>query len=205
MILLCEFTSLKYHTFVSTTNLFIYVVGELVLPLIYYVTYDWHSINISVGISSTIITVFILTTLPESPRFLIANKRYDECYDLLTKIARMNTRTDKLFTRDQFFKQIESNENGTIGIEGSHINFQEIQSLLSIRVKPKHNHEENNETEIDIIEKHTGSVLFFLFNPIKNLITTVLMSLIWISLAMVYYGISLGKDKTFSAFNLSNN
>jgi len=169
------------------------VIGELVLPLIYYITYDWHGVNTAIGIFSTIITVLILTLLPESPRFLIANKRYDECFELLNKIAKINKRSDKMFTRDQFFKQIESNENGTVGVDGSHINFHEIQSLLSIRVKSKNILQQNNDIEAEIIEKNTGSVFFFLINPIKNFFTTLMMSLIWISIALVYYGISLGK------------
>jgi hypothetical protein len=43
--------------------------------------------NISI---STIATLLLLRVLPESPKFLYANGKYDECRVVLTKICRWN-------------------------------------------------------------------------------------------------------------------
>ena len=159
---------------------------------------------------TTIVFLLILVFLPESPRFLISNKNYEECYRLLKKIAKVNNRTEQMFTREQFFKQIDSNQNGTIENELNEVNFHEIQSLLSIKLKPKVVETENLENEIDFIEKHEGSVFFFLRNPIKNLVITLLMCYVWMSMNMIYIGGSLGNflnnlnySLKFSIINIS--
>lgn len=200
MILICEFTSVKYHTLVSTLNLYLYVVGELLVAVFYYFARDFHSVNIFISIVSAVLLLLMLLALPESPRFLIANKSYEECYKVLKKISRVNGTTDQMFTRERFFKQIEANENGTVGHGKNEINFHEIQSLLSIRNKyyksqvldgTEEKEVFKSTNELEVIQNK--SLFYFLMNPIKNLLMTLLMGLFWIFLALVYYGFSYGK------------
>lgn len=166
-----------------------------------YISRDWHFINIVMAFMITIVFLLLLLFLPESPRFLISNKNYEECYKLLKQIAKVNKRTEQMFTREQFFKQIDSNQNGTIENELNELNFHEIQSLLSIKVKSKSVENENLESEMDFIEKHEGSVFFFLMNPIKNLVITFLMCYVWMSMNMIYIGGSLGNFYKLFSFN----
>lgn len=200
MILLCEFTSVKYHTLVNTMNLYLYVVGELLMAVFYYFARDFHNVNIFVCVFSAVLLLLMLLLLPESPRFLIANKSYEECYKILKKISRVNGTTDQMFTRERFFKQIEANENGTVGHAKNEINFHEIQSLLSIRNKYYKSQvlDETEEKEMpfkstnDLEIIQNKSLFFFLMNPIKNLLMTLLMGLFWVFLSLVYYGFSYG-------------
>ncbi len=188
--------------------LYMYVVGELVLLVLAYFCRDWHSINTFIAILSILIMICTILVIPESPRYLISSKYYEECYNVLVKMARMNEKSHKMFSKESFFKQIESNKDGTIANHQRELekryqetlqstNFNEIQSLLNIKVKSSG----NQESDIELLEKNSGSIIFFLFNPIKNLFMTLAMSYIWIALSMIYFGVSLGKyklDQTFT-------
>ena len=136
--------------------------------------------------------ISIYFILPESPSYLVANKKYEECYNVLKKIARVNGTTDHLFSKEKFLKQVESNNNNTIDKHFDQLeeitNFHEIQSLLNIKKKIV-DERESDEQEA----KNNASIIYFLLNPIKNLWKTMLMCYVWISLTMIYFGVSLGK------------
>lgn len=182
-----------------------YVVGELILLSFSYFNRDWHSINSFIAIASTVLAIFIVLLIPESPRFLISSKYYEQCYSVLLKIAKVNGRTHRMFSKESFFKQIESNRNGTIdshkreledNVIARSTNFNEIQSLLNIKFKGSG----NDDRDVEILEKNSGSVIFFLFNPVKNLFITLAMSYVWVALSMIYFGVSLGKQ-LFTLYN----
>ena len=82
-ILLIEITSPEYHTLVSNFNLYMYVVGEVLLCGVAYFLQNWHFINIFIAAFSIVIIVLITMFLPESPSFLIANDRYPEAESVL--------------------------------------------------------------------------------------------------------------------------
>ena len=82
-ILLIELTSPEYHTLVSNFNLYMYVVGEVVLCGVAYLLQNWHFINIFIAAFSVGVIVLITVFLPESPGFLIANERYAEADSVL--------------------------------------------------------------------------------------------------------------------------
>jgi hypothetical protein len=206
LILLCELTSVKFHTLVSTLNLYLYVLGEFLLAFVYYHTRDFHNVNIFVAIFSAVLLVPMLLILPESPRFLIASKSYEKCYQVLKKISTVNGTTDQLFTQERFFKQIEANLNGTVGEKKNEINFHEIQSLLSIRSRHTKSQNKLNDSKLEVAENvrsaneieiiQNKSVFHFFCNPITNFFMTVSMGVVWICFSLVYYGFSYGK-RTF--------
>lgn len=200
-VLITELTSSQYSTFVSTFCLDMYIVGELMLFVFAYFERDWHSINTFVAIFSIIITLVIVIVIPESPRYLIANKYYEKCYNVLVRIANINGRGDVMFSKEKFFKQIESNSNGhdkSLRELQTTDNFHEIQSLLNIKLKSSTG---DGEKDMEILEKHSGSILFFLMNPLKNLGKTLCMSYVWVALTMIYFGVSLGITSLGDNFN----
>ena len=194
MIIINEITSHQNHDFTSTLTVIMQVSGQPLLMICYYFSRDWHSINILIGLYSAISLLIALLVLPETPRYLITKKRYEECYKVLKRISQVNKRSDEMFTREEFLSQIESNNNGTIDKAAGEFNFQEIQSLLSIKSKKAFDDNKNNDTEdVEIGEGNSKSLLFFLFNPPKNLILTLAMGLVWCSISLNYFGLGYGK------------
>ena len=185
-----------------------YVFGELLALALGYFVRDWHTINRCVGVYSIGIVILINFFLPESPRLilkkknfkiyklrnyyyffkliylkkqkkrvLVANKKYTEAYEVLVKIASINGKQEALMPEQSFIDYLSLNE----------------------KIGPKEE-EEDEEKEGDVekirIEKNkeekTQTVWEYLMNPIYNLIKTLLLMYIWIALAMIYYGESLG-------------
>lgn len=89
-ILFIELTSSRVSMFISIYNVSVFAVGELMILGVSYYLKNWHVQNIFTAIYSFLISVAIFFIVPESPRFLIANKRYQEAAKVLTKIAKFN-------------------------------------------------------------------------------------------------------------------
>lgn len=76
--------------FISIYNMTVFAVGELMILAVSYYFRNWHVQNIFIAIYSFLISMGILFFVPESPRFLIANKRYQEAAKILSKISKFN-------------------------------------------------------------------------------------------------------------------
>lgn len=161
-VLLLELTSSKYHTFVSNMNSYIYVFGELVVGLSYYYSRDWHFLNWVIVLYAFVSLTFVYFFLPESPKWLVTMKRYDDAHKVLTKIAYFNKRIDN-------YRQ-EYNDDT---------------SKLFLNIK------ESNEN-ISKKEKNSFSIFNGLFFPKRILIKTIFLIYIWNCLNLLYYGTSLG-------------
>ncbi len=170
-VLLLEITTSTYSTIVSTFNSYMYVFGELLVLMLGYFVRDWHEINWCVGSYSIGIIVLIALFLPESPRVLVANKKYTEAYKVLEKIALINGKQEALMNEKSFVDYFTLNE------------------------KNKEQSEENLTNEGKTQEIHE-TVWQYLMNPIYNLIKTLLLMYVWISLAANYYAQSLGSILT---------
>ncbi len=213
-VLIIEITSVNKNTtvtvFANATN----VLGMLTLMIVAYLTRDWHETNTFVAILSVIVLILTTAFLPESPRFLIGKKKYEECFKVLRRFAFVNGRSDKMPSKEDFLKQVayayEGSQNNQIVdkiVSDANINFQEIQSLLSIKIKPKRvrtvsqtsSIHKSEMLEIDVDESLTqknynnNSVIFFLMNPVSNLFKTIALVYVWIVLSMIYYGVTFGK------------
>jgi len=73
------------------------------------------------GIIGALVIVFLVSALPESPKFLYANRRFDECRDVLKKIAKFNNASitneqisNIVFDTEQRVNSITSLEDLTI-------------------------------------------------------------------------------------------
>jgi MFS family permease len=88
-VLLMEFTTEKYRTYVANLNSYFYVLGELIVLFAYYINRNWHFLNWFIGVYSLIL-VFLISFLPESPAWLISSKRFSEASAILKSIAKVN-------------------------------------------------------------------------------------------------------------------
>ena len=89
-VLFIEMTSLKYGSFVSIFNLTLFSFGEFIILAISYYFRNWHYQNLFIAIYALITSMLIILILPESPKFLIVNNRFQEASVVLTRIAKFN-------------------------------------------------------------------------------------------------------------------
>lgn len=66
--LLIELTSHDYHTLVSNVNIYLYIVGELVIMTVYYLSKNWLVTSWFISVYCGIVLIPFLLYLPESPR-----------------------------------------------------------------------------------------------------------------------------------------
>ena len=206
-ILAIELCSNKKTTLITAFNAYMYIVGMILLMALAYFSRDWHLINSYLAIYAVFIILLIFLVLPESPRFLLSKKKYEQCYAILKRLAQVNKRSDQLFGKEEFLKPAHIKNN-----PGNHENdkleeqiyFHEIQSLLSLKISNKARKKSfNSSTVIDAKSEEATkeaqseaepnvSLSFFLMNPVKNLIYSLLIMFVWAVLAMTYFTISLG-------------
>lgn len=95
--MLIEIIDHKSATIASIFFLNMYVVGELYVLIISYVSRNWHILYTWLTSYSLVITLIIAIFLPESPKNLIVNGKYDEAFKILNDIAKFNGKKfDKL-------------------------------------------------------------------------------------------------------------
>ena len=162
-VLLLELTVSRYNTIVSNVNLYLYVFGEILALIVAYLSKNWHIIDWFMAAYSFVIVVLVVIILPESPRFLVANHKYKEAYNVLSKIAKLNGTSSKLISEKDFVAEMTTNN------------------------------EKIEENSLNIEEKKGSNELFqFLLNPKLNLVITIILSYVWISVSLTFYGVSLG-------------
>lgn len=105
-VLALELTTPKYHAIVSIIYLNMYVLGEYYVLIIYYLSRNWHVLYWCVSGYSLIITGLVVFVIPESPRILAANQRYDAAAKVLNKIAKFNGKDIKKFTGDEIESEL---------------------------------------------------------------------------------------------------
>ncbi|CAF1009648.1 unnamed protein product [Brachionus calyciflorus] len=167
-VLLMELTTDKYTTSISNLNSYIYIIGEIIVLVIYYYTRNWQILNWLIGLFSFII--FLLTlTLRESPTWLISTNQNQKAFEILEEIAKQNGKPKISMTLIE-----------TVNLE---------EKLLGDKNNLKLKNDENfikNEFYQDFL------VLKEIFFPKSTLIKTCLLFYIWLALMLLYYGISLG-------------
>ncbi len=163
-VLLLEVTTDKYHTIMSNINLYFFVFGELVVLLSYYLTRNWYLLAWIISLYSVIFAVLTFFTLPESPRWLVAQKRYDEAIVVLNKIGRINGSKRRI--ESDFSQYIENlNENNISNEKG------------------------RSDTNSNLTTKQIFKTIFF---PKANFMNIYLLIYIWIAISLLYFGVSMG-------------
>lgn len=196
-VLLIEMTTSKYTTLVSNFNLYMYVVGELIILLVAYLTRSWHLINWIMAGFSVILVFLVLFTLPESPRFLLARKQYTKAFLVLKRIALLNGKVGTLCSENDF-KSLIINEEAQA--QSSSSSSSSTSSSGSATKASKNVDDDDKQilsssNDTDSKASSTESSLRQVLNYLKlksNTIKTIFLAYMWISLSLIYYGVSLG-------------
>ncbi|OWF44983.1 Organic cation transporter protein [Mizuhopecten yessoensis] len=84
---------------------FFFGFGLIILPAVSYFARHWYYINLICSAPAAIFIVY-WWLLPESPRWLITNQRYEEANKILQKVAKVN----KVTIKRNLFEEMESEE-----------------------------------------------------------------------------------------------
>ena len=157
-----EFTTDEHKTKISNLNAFMYVLGEFVVALVYYFSRDWNFLCWFIALYSFLILILAYAFMYESPVWLMESKE-TKCKAKALEILRKMAKTNG---RHEYWEKME--------LENYQANSDE-------------------STKMDLIAvKSNASILKSIFTPKKILIKTCLLFCVWISLILLYYGISLG-------------
>lgn len=87
-----ELVGPKYRAFITVLTCTFYTVGVMMLAGVTYYIRDWTMMALAT--SMPFIIFFLYTfVLPESPRWLLANGKFDEAQKILEKLAKVNKRS----------------------------------------------------------------------------------------------------------------
>ena len=176
-VLLMEFTTEEYKTKIANLNSYMYVLGELIVAIVYYFSRDWNILCWFIAFYSFVLLVLAYFILQESPAWLISANRNVEALKVLKQMAKANGKKDflpKNLNLDNFQLKVVTIENAK-----SHEFLDKIEKKTG----------ENKDL---VSFKSQCMLLKSIFSPKKNLIKTSLLFYVWISLMLLYYGISLG-------------
>ena len=177
-VLLLEFTTEKYHTKLANINSYIYVLGELIVAVVYYFSRDWNILCWFICVYSLALLILSYYFLPESPAWLLESKHHKKAFKVLKKIAETNGKKSFLDEFNQEKLDMLKNSNNT-----------HLDSLIETETDSSLS---SRNQEVDSGFKASWLLFKEIFVPRKNLIKTSLLFYVWIALMLLYYGISLG-------------
>lgn len=170
-IILMEIVPQEKSMLATVVNINAYVVGELCVLAAGYFLRNWHFMNYFLTGYSIVVLALILFILPESPKFLIANKRYEEASKLLTKIARFNGLAVSITDKD-------------------------VESVINSKDESMHMLE-GGETKTAV----KMTVGYYLTHPWTNLLKTIALGYLFAAMSGIYFGVSLGITSISDNFN----
>lgn len=149
-VLLMEFTTEKYRTKISNLNSYIYVMGELIVLVVYYVSRNWHILNWFIGIYSLLLLTLIYFFLPESPPWLISTDKLHEAMRIMRRIARQNGNKDFHISLD-LIKSIKLSER----LLSDQLSDDEVVDFISVKatVNP-HHHKKESLDDKNLLDYH---------------------------------------------------
>lgn len=107
---LIELTTDEYHILVSNVTSYLYIIGEIFVLVVYYFTRSWIATNWFITIFAVVTLVPFCIFTPESPRWLAELDRFDEAYEILSKIAKINNRKN-LIDRSSSINLMQGQQN----------------------------------------------------------------------------------------------
>lgn len=135
-------------------------------------------------------------------RFLVVKQRYKEASQVLLKIARFNggqkiKRLSNPLTEESIMKEIREIANDEEEIiklnESTLLMTRSNFSLSPEKVANFRNNSTNTNNKEMTEEDIKPSLRRYLTHPIRNLITSVALGYVWMSIAFIYFGMTIGK------------
>lgn len=171
-ILFMETACSRYGSMITITFMVTFSFGGLAIVGVSYFFRNWHHHNIFIGIFSFVNMLLIFFLMPESPRFLVAQKRYKEASEVLSRIAKMN---------------------GKAPVSEEDIIFEINNEKLSIEKLKLVNDSTSSECSEKPLDKSEDlSMIVYLTKPLRNLVNLFLVAFMWLATAMCYYGMNYG-------------
>merc|ERR1712109_133518 len=180
-VLVTEICGPSYRTYFGILTQFPFGWGAALLPVIAYFIRQWQHLQLAISVPCILLGIFYWT-IPESPRWLMAEGRFDEALHILKNGAKTNK------------KQLPPDDE-----------------LMDMLKAISADEEETKEEKVEV-ELTTAQKIYAIFDEIFVLIKTPEMRkrtlnifFSWLIVAMVYYGLSLnsknlGGDRYLNGF-----
>lgn len=167
-ILVLEFTIHKHHVLFSNIILYSYILGELIVLLVSYFIRDWKNINYFITAYSFVFIIPAIFLVKESPHLLIKQNKHDKAIDVLISVAKFNNR---------------SKRSGNVDVNGNRFELFDNETYKRLL----------NDEQRDVETKSSVKQFFKEFLSTKRkCFQAFLLMFVWISLSLLYYGITLG-------------
>ena len=165
-VIMSEYLSSNYRTYVMTLANAIYPMSGLILAFFFMTINNWKIYFTFIAILHTFSTYLCLKYFVESPRWLLIKNKYDECIQTLSKISKINK------TEKNWEEYLKNNHNNIFNLKNATSSFRRV----SISKKPEHSF-------FQIITNPNQKKTIF------NLI------ILWFGTSLCFYGIILTLNK----------
>ena len=182
-ILLIELSTKDFTTSITNSNLYMYVVGELLVMCLAYFLRNWHLVNWFIAVYSILVAFLIGIFLPESPRFLVQRKNYYKAFRIIKKMWLTNKRKEKRYktSNDSPIENLlRRNEAEFFNLNSSII--QKFDRITSQNTK------EFRSSRVELNNFEDSNALIYLFKSLRNFLKTVILSFILFSTTLCYFG-----------------
>ncbi|XP_076032892.1 solute carrier family 22 member 7-like [Oratosquilla oratoria] len=164
-VLALELCTISQRSYVGNLFALPWAIGYMILPVICYYVRSWRNLQLALT-APVLVLVFYYWWLPESPRWLIHQGRFNEALKVLKNAAAWNRQT---LPSDQKLIDVMTAIKSKADIEGE----SEERSLLRQVTKAW--------------KKFMGA-----FTTRKMVLRTCIILFCWYSVSFIYYGVSLG-------------
>ena len=178
-VLVMEIVSPELRTPFGIMTQFPFAIGVCILPLVAYFIRDWNHLQLAISIPCLVLTSYYWF-IPESPRWLIQARKFNEAKDVLSQAAKENG--NKIPEDAEFLDMIKS-------------------------LDEKRETEETSTEATTFSEKFAAAFheIKLLFATPQMRKRTITIFITWLVIAMVYYGLSfnsknIGGDIYISMF-----
>lgn len=114
-------------------------------------------------------------------------KRYKEATNVLSLISRWNGKSDKI-SSEEIESEIKKLANDEIEITKLNESTMFL-SKSTLNIGSNH----NNQNDFEQKSNQKPTLAYYLTHPFRNLTNTILLSYVWMSLAVIYFGMIIGK------------
>ncbi|KAM8705756.1 hypothetical protein ACLKA7_010114 [Drosophila subpalustris] len=172
-VLVVELVSGKWRTIIGILNILPVAISYVLSSGIAYLIRDWRTLQLAIS-WPWLIMLSIWYWLPESPRWLLAQGRLEELYQLVERAAKMNGTT----LPSNYQKTLEA------ALPKKNPTQTEIVNALQEETKVAPVEEDKQDLELRV------NPILVVFGR-KYIRTTLLTLIIWLTLIIIYFGLTL--------------